>query len=396
MIYRVKIDAFITTEETKSALLEAHENRKLIRSELNILKGSLSEAPSYYKDKSTPQILIVEETGDDEKMIIDLERLADVCEPTTHVIIIGKLNDISLYRKLMNEGISSYLLTPVSPSQILDTFDEILEDPESRPKGKLFSFYGVRGGVGSSTLAHNCAWTLAQLQKDKNVALIDTDLIFGTASIDYNVDTKRSIIDALSQHSRLDSILLEKFMVKYDENLMILGSPGNFRGKMDFSLDAFEKVIDLVREMATYVILDLPHEWNEWVEQMLINSDETIMVARPDLACFRNLKNTKEEIQKRRGKDNPIQLVLNFYDQYKKTQLLPKEIHEKLDTFPAAVFNFDTVFGDAATNGQMVGEFEPSSKASNLLKDFTIDFAEIAASSSSKKGFMKWLLGKEK
>lgn len=340
--------------------------------------------------------MIVEEIGDDERMLLDLDRLAHVCEPNTHVIIIGQLNDIELYQKLMNEGISAYLLNPITPQQILGTFDEILADPESRPRGKLYSFYGARGGVGSSTLAHNCAWTLSQLKKDETVAIIDADLLFGTASINFNVDTKRSIVDALSQTGRLDSILLEKFMITYDDNLMLLCSPGNFRGKMQIKLDAFEKVVNLIREMATHVIIDLPHEWCDWVEQMLINSDEAVIVSRPDLACFRNLKNIKDEIQKKRGEDNPIQLALNFNDQYKKTQLLPKEIHEKLDTFPAAVFNFDTVFGEAATNGQMVGEFEPNSKAYDMIKEFTTDLAKLDPEKvAGKKGFIKWLLGKE-
>lgn len=396
MIYRVKIDAFITGEETKNALLEAHENRNLTRSELNIIEGSLSDAPSYYKDKHTPQVLIVEDTGDDTKMLADLGHLAEVCDPSTHVVIIGQLNDISLYRKLMNEGISAYLLTPVSSKQILDTFDEILGDPDSVPKGKVYSFYGVRGGVGSSTLAHNCAWTLAQMQKDETVALLDLDLIFGTASIDYNVDAKRGITDALSQASRLDSILLEKFMIKYDDNLMILTAPGNFRGKMKCNLDSLEKVIELTKEMAAHVILDVPHEWNEWIEQMLINSDETVLIAKPDLACFRNLKNIKDEIQKRRGEENPIQLVLNFNDMYRKTQLLPREIHEKLDTYPSAIFNVDTLFGEASTNGQMVGEIDPSSKVQDMIKEFTSSLADIKTKSAGgKKGFLKWLLGKD-
>ncbi|MCK5296372.1 MAG: P-loop NTPase, partial [Alphaproteobacteria bacterium] len=184
MIYRIKIDIFVDGEDTKAVFEEAKQDRRLVRSKVNILAGGLKSAPDYYKKATTPDVLIVEEVGDDKEMIEDLARLAEVCEPTTKVVIVGHLNDISLYRMLIQQGISEYLLYPINAVQVLETLDSILIDPDEPQVGKVIAFYGARGGVGASTIAQNTAWLLSQKRNDE-VALIDTDLAYGTSALSF-------------------------------------------------------------------------------------------------------------------------------------------------------------------------------------------------------------------
>lgn len=370
MIYRIKIDIFVDGEDTKAVFEEAKQDRRLVRSKVNVFAGGLKAAPDYYQKATTPDVLIVEEVGNDKEMIEDLARLAEVCEPTTKVVIIGHLNDISLYRMLIQQGISEYLLYPINAAQVLETLDDILIDPDDPQTGKVIAFYGARGGVGSSTIAQNTAWLLSQMRNDE-VALVDTDLAYGTSALSFNVDTRQTLVDALSQPKRLDSALLDRFMVKLDSGMMLLSAPAKLESNMPISIEAIEKVLDLSREMASCVIVDMPHRWSPWIERVLTDADETVIVATPDLSSFRDVKSIVDTIGKKRGEDAPLTILFNFVDAYRKTQLSTKDFQETLGIKPKASIPFDpALFGVASNNGQMLDQVNKSHKVVEILQDF--------------------------
>ena len=93
------------------------------------------------------------------------------------VITIGKVNDVTFYRNMLSCGVQEYLVKPVSTEQMREAFlsaEHTLRTPaentlneEDQDKEKIISFIGVRGGVGASTLATNCAWILAMKKNKK-------------------------------------------------------------------------------------------------------------------------------------------------------------------------------------------------------------------------------------
>ncbi|MGD9637494.1 MAG: AAA family ATPase [Alphaproteobacteria bacterium] len=358
-------------EQTKLEVEKAHKNKLLSYSTINFHKGGLIAAVEYYKDKETPDLVILEEKEeDDNKMLSYLEKFAEFCSPNTKVIIVGKLNDINLYRKLISEGVTEYFTYPLSFDDLINRIETVFSRPDSMPKGKLISFYGARGGVGSSCLAHNVAWILSHEKKD-DVILVDTDIFFGTAAFAFNLDVKQTIVDAIMQPNRLDQDLLEKIMIHYDDYLMILGSPANFSNNVKISIEVLDKIIDMLRQMADIVILDLPHNYEAWIYQTLIDSDEAVIVATPDLTSFRNIKNIKDIIDKTREK-KPFKLVFNQYDSNRKTQLSEKDFSETLGVQPLMTMPYvPDVFGEANNNGQMICEMDPNNDTSLLLKELT-------------------------
>lgn len=372
MIYKLNIDAFVATPETSEAMEQAREHRDLAKSRLTVMQGGLPAAVAYYSDNRTPQLIIVEETGDDQTMMEHLASLAEVCEPGTKVVIIGTVNDISVYRHLIGQGVSEYLVAPVAAREIVDAIGTIFADPTQPTRGRMIAVIGARGGVGSSTVAHNLAWSIAQ-SVDEDTILVDLDVPFGTSGLAFNMDSKQTIGDALAQPERIDMVLLERFLVKHDERLQVLMSAGDLRVPPDMDIEAVDKVLDLVRQMAAFVVVDLPHLWAPWVDFTLKSADEMVVVAQPDLANLRDCKNLVEIVGAKRGEGNAPRIVLNKMDAHKRTQLSPKDFEETLRVAPTLSVSFDpNIFGAAANNGQMVGEASKSSKPAESFKQLAL------------------------
>ncbi len=370
MIYRVSIDAFALTPETAEVLKAVRDDRAFAKSRVNVLPGGLAAAAGHYVDTPTPQVVIVEEEEDDAILMARLEQLAEVCEPGTRVVVIGTLNDIALYRRLLEQGVSDYLLRPVSARQVVAAIAAIFEDPAAPTRGKVFAFWGVRGGVGSSTLAQNTAWAMGRALGEPAIYL-DLDLAFGTSVLAFNLDAKQGVVDALANPDRLDQVLMERFLVGYDDCLEVLPSPGDPRLAADVGIDGLDKLMDLAARMGPVVVVDLPHQWAGWTEHLLLAADEVVLVATPELFCLRDSKTMLETLAPKRGEAAAPRLVLNKFDAARRTQLSPKDFEETLNLAPTLMVPFDPVlFGTAANNGQMLGEAARTHKVVEQIAGF--------------------------
>lgn len=394
MIYKLHIDAFAATPAISRVMEQLREDRLLSKSRITLHDGGLAGAVTYFSENPTPQVILVEETGDDRELMEHLAQLAEVCDPGTKVIVVGQLNDISLYRTLISQGVSEYLPIPVTVHQIADTIRDIFADPSAPPRGKLFTVFGARGGVGSSTLAQNLAWHIGEFIGD-DIIYIDFDVSFGTSTLAFNAETKQHLGEALTQPDRIDPVLMERFLVKYGDHVQALMAAGDLRSHPAYDVDAVEKVVEVARQMAPIVVADVPHLWDGWTEQLLRMSDDLIIVALPDLPNLRDCKNLVDQVVSRRT-DLPTRLVLNRVDAYKKTQLTAKDFQETLGFAPALSVPFEpNLFGAASNNGQMLGEAAKTHKIVESLRTLAGQMTGRSGVAAKKKGagLSGWLSG---
>jgi len=396
VIYRVSIDAFALTPEVAEVLKAVRDDRAFAKSRVNVLAGGLPAAIGHYTDAPTPQVIIVEDESDGPILMARLEQLAEVCEPGTRVVVVGGHNDIELYRTLLANGVSEYLLRPSTPRQVIAALAAILQGPAAPARGKLVGFWGVRGGVGASTLAQNVAWAMGQALRE-DVVYIDLDIAFGTSVLAFNLDAKQNVADALRNPERLDEVLMERFLVGYDDYLHALMSPGDPRAAVPIDIEALDKMLELAARMAPVVVVDMPHVWAGWTEHLLTSVDELVVVATPDLFCLRDAKTLLDTLGGRRGGDIAVpRLILNRFEAARRTQLSPKDFEETLNQAAALVLPFDAaLFGQAANNGQMVGETAKNHKVVEQIKGFAVQLlgrAPVTKKTASKAA--KPLLGK--
>jgi len=366
---RISIHAFCEFPDTGAALQRAGADRRLSKAHLTVQLGGIAAAMEFYRDQVTPNLLIVETRLSGQAALDELDRLAEVCDPATKVIVVGRHNDVELYRDLMRRGASEYLVAPLSPLQLIEVISGLYLDPSAKPVGRVIAFIGARGGVGSSTIAHNVGWYIADTLAI-NTTIVDFDLPFGTVGLDFNDEAGQSVADALSAPERLDDVLLDRLLIKRGEHLSLFTAPATLERDYDAAPEAYESVVDATRQMSPCVILDMPHAWTPWVKSCLIAADEIVVVATPDLASLRNAKNLIDLVRHARPNDSPPRLVINQANMPKRPEIPAKDFAETMGVEPAAVVPFDAaVFGQAGNNGQMVLEIAPKSPvADNLNK----------------------------
>lgn len=360
---RIAIHVFAERTDTAEAARMAANDRRLSRATTVVRLGGVAEAMEVYQHETTPALIIIECGAPGRHLLTELDRLAECCDSGTKVVVIGAANDIGLYRELMRRGVSEYMVAPVQPMQLIGAIGALYNDPSAPFVGRSIAFIGARGGVGSSTIAHNTAYALSTKLTSETV-IVDFDLPFGTAGLDFNQDPLNGVADALSQPERLDPVLLDRMMVKCGERLSLFAAPATLDNDWDIHPETFEEVAQKIRTIAPFVVLDLPHQWNAWVRRMMIGADEVVVVASPDLASLRNAKNMIDLARAARPNDTPPRLVVNQAGVPGRPEIPIKDFANALNIQPALVLPFDAkLFGQAANNGQMIMEVGAKSKA---------------------------------
>ena len=207
---RVSIQAFCETVETAAAIQAAGEDRRLVKAHLKIQMGGITAAVEAYGSSPTPNVVVIETESRGDDILGGLDALAEVCDAGTRVVVIGRHNDVALYREMMRRGISDYLLSPVGTIDVVRAICGLFSAPDAKPVGRIIAVIGAKGGVGASTVAHNIAWAIARdAQLDTVVG--DFDLGFGTAGLDYNQDPPQGIADAVFSPDRFHLTLTKYF-----------------------------------------------------------------------------------------------------------------------------------------------------------------------------------------
>lgn len=390
---RISIHAFCETPATTELLEKAAVDRRLGKTHLTIHMGGLSKAVDQFQTAATPNLIILETLATGAEIFSQLAELAEVCDPSSKVVIIGQVNDIILYRELIRQGISEYIVRPQSPLQIIKTIADLYVDPAAPPIGKTIAFVGARGGVGSSTIAHNVGWCSAEEYKSSTV-ILDLDLPFGTASLDFDQEASAGLFEALSSPERLDDVLLDRLLQKHTDYLSLFTAPSMLDRDFDLDEQAFETVVDVVRGSAPTVVVDVPHVWTNWSKRILMSADEIVITATPDLASFRNTKNLIDILNGARPNDSSPTLVINQFDA-KMSAVQPDQFAEHVGIDPAQVFAWEPqLFGAAATNAAPIMEVGPKTKTAHGLQELAADLigrteANIAKPKFSLAGLFK-------
>lgn len=364
---RIGVHIFCDTAETAQVAEAAAADRRMSKASTMVRQGGVAAALEAYQTLPTPPLIIIESSDAGMPLLRDLDRLAEVCDPGTKVMVVGAANDIILYRELMKRGVSEYLVRPLQPLQLVRAISDLYADPSAPFIGRQVAFCGSKGGVGSSTLAHNLAYALSE-HMQSNAVLVDLDLAFGTAGLDFNQDPLQGVVDALTQPDRLDPVLMERMMARCSDRLSLFAAPATLETDYDIAADAYEEVTQKIRGAAPFVVLDLPHAWSAWKRKILLSSDDVVIVATPDLASLRNAKNMIDLVRRARPNDAPPRLVLNQVNMPGRPEIPVKDFGEALSLTPALVLPYDgKLFGQAANNGQMVFEVGPKSSAAEGL-----------------------------
>jgi pilus assembly protein CpaE len=385
---RVSVQAFCETVETAAAIQAAGEDRRLAKAHLKIQMGGITAAIEAYRSSPTPNVIMIESEGRGHDVLGSLDELAESCDSGTRVIVIGRANDVVLYRELIRRGISDYLIAPVGTIDIVRSICGLFSSPDAKPVGRVIAVVGAKGGVGASTVAHNIAWAVSRdLQLDTVVT--DLDLGFGTAGLDFNQDPPQGIADAVFSPDRVDTAFIDRLLSKCTDHLNLLAAPATLDRVYDFNTEAFDAILDSLRATMPTIVLDVPHQWAGWTRHTLIAADDILVVAEPDLANLRNAKNILDLLKAARPNDRRPYYCLNKVAVPKRPEITPADFSKALDDDPLAAIPFEpAVFGTASNNGQMIEELSSGHRTAETFRQLAQVLTGRSEAKKSKPGML--------
>lgn len=351
----ITLRAFCETPSVLAATRRAVTDRRLSRAQAEICMGGIHAAIQYCTGNPTPDVLILESAATPVQLLADLAALAPVCDPETRVIVVGQSNDIALYRELVAGGIAEYLIAPVDALSVIAAVLRLFQVESAVQIGRTHAVIGVKGGVGSSVLAQNLAFAVAQC--GVATLLADLDLQFGTAALNCNIECHTGFADQLPEAENLDGALLERLLFRHGPHLSVLPCATTAHIAKDPDVDVMAKMLDLARATFPHVVLDLPNAWSPMVRSTLLAADDIVLVAEPDLANLRNARCMLDFLKQARPNDPLPRLILNRTGMPKRREITPGKFASALGVSLAARIAHDpAVFSAAAANGQMIAE----------------------------------------
>jgi pilus assembly protein CpaE len=235
-----------------------------------------------------PRVLLLD-LADSTAPIAEISSARTVGGADLKIVALGAVNDVTLFRDLLAAGASDYLVNP--PTR--ETLSAALEKRSNAPGtaadglGQVIVFTGSRGGVGTTTTAVSCAWLIAE-ERGERVALLDLDLHFGTIALKLDTDPGSGLCEALEQPSRIDSLFIERAMVKVTENLRVLAAEASTTQHMMIDAGAIDVLLYELRRKFSKIVVDLPRGATPLQRVVLSAATHVVVVCERSLAGLRD------------------------------------------------------------------------------------------------------------
>ena len=270
----------IEDEDTRKTFDEVLEDAG---AEVQTEAGGIDLTVDYLAGGASSPPLVVVDIEKSEDPMADIDALAEVCNPGTSVIAVGRQNDVDLFRNLVAFGVVDYLVKPCNEDNIRSAVTNAMRPPEQAHEkeigkaGRTVVVIGSHGGVGASTVAVNTGWILSQ-RPDQKVALLDLDLFYGTATFALDLEPGRGLRDALEHPDRVDSLFISSVAIPAHERFHIFGAEESLEGSFDLDANALDLLTSELRQDFRTVVIDLPRHLVGTTAELLSTADLIVIV----------------------------------------------------------------------------------------------------------------------
>lgn len=255
--------------------------------------------PPVVRDANTC-VAIVDCDANPEKALETMERLQQLLPNRLRIIAMASNAEASFLLRAMRVGCNEFLNKPMNPLELaaaLKRFQEnmVMVQPVAET-GKLFAFFGVKGGVGTTTLAVHLATHLVR-KHGKRVLLVDHKHQLGHVSLYLGLKGAKYYFGELLRNAdRLDADLLEGFVVRHPSGLEVIASPEACAPQHQGSQEAMERVLQYLRQRYEYVLFDSDTEYTNSIAPLIAASEEIPLIATPDVAALRDMARYVEHL----------------------------------------------------------------------------------------------------
>ena len=285
---RSTILAFVTDPDSETALREGMAELVPM---MQIRRNSIRQATAMLRKIPSPEVLVVDITGDDAPLAA-LHDLSEVVEPNTRVLVVGDRADMNFYRSLTRDlGVAEYLYKPLAKEMVARMFGPAcLQRPVASGAlqgGRILAVSGACGGVGTTTLAANLCWYLGEELK-RHTLLFDPDIYTGNAAMMLGGRTGTGLRLALETPSRIDELFVERAAQPITERLSVLAGDEKVTEAVEIAEGTGRALLTALRRRYNFVVADVPSAPVPIYRELLMLAHQRVLVMDPTLASMRN------------------------------------------------------------------------------------------------------------
>lgn len=272
-------------EVVRDGLIEA------VSEDMDIRRGNVRSAIAAMQKQATPRVLLVDVTGE-EQPLTALSDLSNLVEPDVCVLVIGELENVDFYREVTRGlGAAEYLAKPLTRDTVSRHFGAFVRGhgptADSVLGGRAIAVTGVRGGVGTTTLAVNLAWYLGVTMR-RHTVLVDPDIHLGAAAFLLNVQPGPGLRMALEAPERIDALLAERAAQPAGDRLHVLAGEEKPSHLASHAPGAGESLLSALRRRYNFIVADVPFAPVPLYRELLDLVDQRVLVMDPSLASVRD------------------------------------------------------------------------------------------------------------
>ncbi len=336
------VDIFVRDKQTVDAARALVDDWRFARVTVNIEEGDVETAIAIYRQTESPALIIIETDTTDDSFARRLEELSDYCREGTSAMVIGPVNDVNLYRKLVSMGISDYLVRPVPLETLSEAIASSLIKQLGTTGSRLIAMIGTKGGVGTTTLAEILSFGIANHLGQKTF-LMDAAGGWSSLAVGMGFEPSTTLQEAVRAASNSDEAGLKRMVHIVNDKLSVLAS--GMEQMLDASVQAqqYEELLDTIMKSYPVVLVDLSAAIPALKRTVINRAHEMIMVSTPTLSSLRAARSLIQEIKEvRGGTTEGMDLVLNMQGFAPTKEVSKTEVEAALNRKISVTIPFDS------------------------------------------------------
>ncbi|MCK4857703.1 MAG: AAA family ATPase [candidate division Zixibacteria bacterium] len=267
-------------------------------------------------DANPPDVLIVElDTSNNLDKTLEAVGSLKLTHPTIAVFVNSTSNTPELIMSAMRAGAQEFLRRPVELDKLRKALEKVRiltthTKAKTATRGKVVSVFSKRGGLGVTTLAVNLGIALSEVSEQRT-ALIDLDLQLGDITSFLNLTPEYDILDACGDGEEVDEMQLQSCMTLHGSGVAVLAEPGNPDASAEVSGRQVTEILDHLRSMYGYVVVDASHSFSDSTYSAFEQSDNILIVTVSTVSSIRATKKSLELFRSLGYGPDKVQIVVN-------------------------------------------------------------------------------------
>lgn len=363
-----RVTLFTRDAETRAAFEAIAKDWRFARVTLDVTDGDVSNAIETYTSYASPELVIIQTDEISDAFTDKIEALGSVCGEATAAIIVGPVNDVNLYRRLVSMGISDYLVKPVKTDLLSNDIAATLIKKIGASGSRLIALMGGKGGVGVSVMAQTLSWATSDLMGQKTF-LLDASGGWSTLSVGLGFEPTTTLADAARAAVDNNRDSLSRMIHQASDKLFVLSSGGDVMLEDNVPPENYEILIDYLMGIYPVVIVDLSQAAAALRRVVLTKAHRIVLITVPTLPSVRATRTLLQEMKDLRGGSNDAaEVVVNMQGYSGKNEVSKSQIEQGLDHRVSTVIGFDAdLFSGAESQGKKLHEHKEGALITDRL-----------------------------